>query len=172
MAKFNFKNLDEEVRALMIEEIQLDIAEDKLYISLRLNTFGANNYPEYLLQAAKEGDEETFETLLDINSCFNSHDMSKGKPSKMPKNASKLLCQSEFNRFYIRAVCRKSILENKSHVEIYRARESSWSRPDSDAKIGTSLSANELLDDLRRSIGAPPKVLPEVNSGLSVALIV
>lgn len=171
MAKFHFKNLDEDVRALMVEEIQLDIDESKLYESARLNSFGASNYSDYLLQSAKKGDEETFELLLDINTCFNPSDLSKGKPSKMPKNASKLLCQSEFNRFYIRAVCRKSILEDEEFVEVYRARESSWSRSESESKIGTLLSAKELLDDLRNSIGVNPTILPEVNSGLSVELL-
>lgn len=171
MAKFNFKDLDDQVRALMVEEIQSDIAEDKLYLSSRLNAFGVSNYPDYLLQAAREGDEETLEVLLDINTCFNPSDYSKGKPSKMPKNSSKLICQSEFNRFYIRAICRKSILDNKEFVIVYRARESSWSRPESEAKIGVRLSAKELLDDLINSIGDKPTILPEVNSGLSVMLI-
>ena len=171
MAKFHFNNLDEDVRALMVEEIQLDIDESKLYESARLNSFGASNYSDYLLQSAKKGDEEAFELLLDINTCFNPNDLSKGKPSKMPKNSSKLLCQSEFNRFYIRAVCRKSILDDKEFVEVYRARESSWSRPESEAKIGVQMSAQELLDDLRSSIGDTPKLLPDLNSGLSVMLV-
>lgn len=149
----------------------MDIDESKLYESARLNSFGASNYSDYLLQSAKKGDEETFELLLDINTCFNPSDLSKGKPSKMPKNSSKLLCQSEFNRFYIRAVCRKSILEDKEFVEVYRARESSWSRSESESKIGALLSAKELLDDLRNSIGVSPTILPEVNSGLSVKLL-
>lgn len=170
MAKFHFKNLDEQVRALMVEEIQLDITESKLFESERLNEFGRNNYEDYLLQASKEGDEETFEILLNINTCFNPNDLSRGKPTKMPKNASKLLCQSEFNRFYIRAVCRKSIHDSKEFVRVYRARDSSWSRSESEAKIGTLLSAQELLDDLRNSIGVSPNILSEVNSGLSVKL--
>lgn len=171
MAKFNFRNLDEEVRALMVEEIQSDIADSKLYISSRLNSLGVSNYPNYLLQAAKKGDEETLETLLDINTNFNPTYLRKEKHVPMPINASKLLCQSEFNRFYIRAVCRKSILDNKEFVVVYRARESSWSRPESEAKIGVQISAQELLDDLRSSIGDTPKLLPDLNSGLSVMLV-
>ena len=155
----------------MVEEIQSDIADSKLYISPRLNSLGVSNYPNYLLQAAKKGDEETLETLLDINTNFNPTYLRKGKQVPMPIHASELLCQGEFNRYYIRAVCRKSILEDKPYVEIYRARESSRSRSESEAKIGARLSAKELLNDLRNSIGKKPTVLPEVNSGLSVMII-
>jgi hypothetical protein len=62
----------------------------------------------------------------------------------------------------------KSIENNIETVEIYRARESSWSRPESEMKIGTKINAIELLNDLRGSVGEEPKILPEVNSGLSV----
>lgn len=94
-----------------------------------------------------------------------------GKLKKNPSNASTLLSQNEFNRFYIRAICLEAIEKNDEKVEIYRARESSWSRSESEALIGRIVDANELLADLRENIGKTPKLLPVFNSGLSVKLI-
>ena len=91
-----------------------------------------------------------------------------GKSRKVPSNAAKLISQSEFNRFYIRAVCLEAIEKDIKEIEVYRARPSSSSRPESEAMIGKKLSPKELLDDLRDSIGKEPKILPHINSGLSV----
>jgi hypothetical protein len=170
MAKFNFSNLDSETRDLMLSEIKNDINDENLYISERLNEDGQENYESYLIKSVKSGDEETLEELLDINSHFNATYLRQGNPVKMPSNASKLLSQSEFNRYYIRAICLKAIKNDIEFVEIYRARESSWTRPESEAKIGNKISAKELLNDLRNSIGTEPKLFPEINSGLSIKI--
>jgi hypothetical protein len=63
MAKFNFLNLDEETRRLMLLEIENDLNKELLYVSDRLNDLGKKNYQDYLIQSAKEGDEESFEKL-------------------------------------------------------------------------------------------------------------
>ncbi len=168
--KFDFENLDDDTRELMLSEIRNDIEQENLYISERLTDLGKENYASFLLDAAKDGDEETFQILLDSGIHFNSTFLRQGNPVKMPSNASQLLAQSEFNRYYIRAICLKAIMNNIVNVEIYRARQSSRSRPESEAKIGQFLSAKELLEDLRISIGIEPRILPEVNSGLSVKI--
>jgi len=170
MAKFNFLNLNQNVRSFMLSEINNDIEMDNFYISERLNDTGKENYAAFLIDSATNSDEEAFEALLDIETHFNPTSLRLGKPVKTPSNASSLLCQSEFNRYYIRAICAYAIANNINEVEIYRARESSWSRPESEAKIGKKISAQDLLDDLRSSIGAEPKLMPEVNSGLSVKI--
>jgi hypothetical protein len=170
MAKFNFLNLDQNVRSFMLSEINNDIEMDNLYISERLNVTGKEKYAAFLIDSATNSDEEAFEVLLDITTYFNPTSLRQGKPVKTPSNASSLLCQSEFNRYYIRAVCVHAIVNEITEVEIYRARESSWSRPESEAKIGDKISAQDLLNDLRSSLGVEPKLMPEVNSGLSVKI--
>lgn len=170
MAKFNFLNLDQNVRSYMLSEINKDIEMDNFYVSERLNDTGKKNYAAFLIDSATNSDEEAFEGLLDFETHFNLTSLRQGNPVKTPSNASSLLCQSEFNRYYIRAVCAHAIANDISELEIYRARESSRSRPESEAKIGKKLSAQDLLDDLRSSIGAEPKLMPEVNSGLSVKI--
>jgi hypothetical protein len=168
MAKFNFINLDDDIRQLMLAEIQMDIDNNNLFISTRLNEKGRLYYQEYLMTSVTSGDEESFEKLLDIVDHFNPTFLRQEKVVRMPSNASTLVCQSEFCRFYIRALCLKAISNSVDTVEIYRARESSYVRPDSEAKIGTFLYAKDLLEDLRNSIGVEPKLFPEINSGLCI----
>ncbi|MGE0018326.1 MAG: hypothetical protein AB7S72_01560 [Draconibacterium sp.] len=170
MAQFNFHNLDSVTRNLMLSEIHSDIEHRKLYESERLNETGRKNYQSYLIKSVTEGDEVLLENLLEINTHFNQTYFRVDKHVKMPSNASTLLSQSEFNRFYIRAICLRAITDGINNVQIYRARESSWARPESEAKIGTLVSAKELLEDLRNSIGTEPKLFPEINSGLSVKI--
>lgn len=168
MANFNFINLSQSVREKMISEIESDISNDCLYKSPRLSETGAETYPELLKESVLRGNEASLtEALGDL---MNSVEVVNNKTRKVPKNAASLLAQSEFNRFYIRGICCEAIENGIEEVEVYRGRESSWSRPESDAVIGNKISAKELLEDLRNNIGKQPKYLPEINSGLTVKL--
>ena len=169
MVDFKFENLTSSVREKMVSEIDSDIQNEQLYISNRLNEEGKIKFPELLKDSALNYNEKGLSENL--NGFFNTQEEVNGKIKKVPSNASTLLSQSEFNRFYIRAVCLEAIEKKDENVKIYRARESSWSRPESEALIGNTVNANELLTDLRESIGVSPKLLPEINSGLSVKLI-
>tara|TARA_R110002020_G_scaffold179235_2_gene372376 strand:+ start:120 stop:629 length:510 start_codon:yes stop_codon:yes gene_type:complete len=169
MADFNFQNLTIPIREKMISEINSDIQNHKLYISTRLNEEGKLNFPDLLKKSAlNETEKELSENLQEF---FNLKEEVNGKLKKVPSNASVLLSQSEFDRFYIRAVCLEAIKKGDEVVEVYRARDSSWSRAESEALIGTQINASELLTDLRDNIGVAPRLLPEINSGLSVKLI-
>ncbi len=90
---------------------------------------------------------------------------------KMNIRAPQTLAEGEFNRYYIRGLCAKVCADGGGMVEVYRARESSWARPESEALIGRRIDAAELLEDLRTHTGEAPTLLPEVNSGLSVRLV-
>ena len=170
MSDFNFLNLTDDVRNFMIEEINSDIEKGVLYISSRLNEVGKEKFPTFLINAAKSGNDVNLQQDLQSSIYFNPTYLRQGKPVKMPSNSADLLAQGEFNRFYIRGICRKAVADGIETVEIYRARHSSWSRPESEIKIGRRISAKDLLEDLRKSVGEQPQILPEVNSGLSVKL--
>lgn len=168
MGTFNFVNLSGSVRQKMLTEIEADLAAGKLYISPRLNERGRESYPRYLKASVAEGDESTLEVLLQQNDCLNKTESRGGTMRRVIRNAARLIAQNEFNRFYIRAVCLEAIERGIDEVEVYRARESTETRPESDALVGSKVNARELLDDLRESVGTAPALLPEVNSGLSV----
>ena len=89
----------------------------------------------------------------------------------MPRNAPLTLAEGEFNRFYIRALCKFAIYNNKK-IRVYRAKTVSNPRIESEEKIGQILDANCLLNDLRQNVGIDTFLgLPSVNSGLSIEII-
>ena len=166
--KFDFWNLDDEVRELMLSEINSDIENNRFFISRRLNQKGKDVFADYLIRSVEDGDEKTFEEMLDIDYYFEEYEFRNNDLVSMPSNASKLLCQTVFNRYYIRAVCLKAIQDGIEDVEIYRARESSNKRYESEMRIGDLVNAEELLEDLRNF--GTPTLIPEINSGLSVTI--
>lgn len=170
---FDFHDLERAtIRALMLEEAKLDIAESLLYYSERFNERGHTIYEKTLLEALGSHDEVWLERQLFSPTCFNSTELRAGKVVKVPSNASTVFAQSEFNRFYVRGLCRFALNNPGTRLRVYRARQSSRARPESEAKIGTLLDPQTTLTDLRSRIGINPEFgLPEVMSGLSVEIL-
>jgi len=173
---FKFENLDLETRKLMIAEINSDIQGQKLYFSKRFNENGHTLYAELLLNAAEFGDEKSLGNSLKENDCFAEKEARNGKNgitlAKVPDNANTVLAESEFNRFYIRAIAQRAI-DSGLKLIVYRARYSDSPRSGSEEKIDLEISAEELLLDLRNNIGIDTVLglPPGPNSGLSVKLI-
>lgn len=172
----NLENLDDEnIRRYMIEEVEQDIAEEKLYISKRLLEGAISNYTEYLKNAIQNGDSTMLADELLTNYCLKKTEPRKTKNGitmvKVSSNAHETLANGEFNRFYIRGVCRKAI-EESMEVEAYRAKTVSKPRADSASKIGMTYNPSKLLEDLRGNIGIDTSLgLPfGPNSGLSIRL--
>lgn len=165
---FNFSELTDEIRSLMSAEIELDNTKGLVYISDRLTSIGRVAYLPTLRRAVQNGDEVSLQDELEANNYFEAYEFARGKRSKVPSNAAQVLAQNEFNRYYIRAVCVKAIEVGQENVKVYRARQSSMSRPESELKIGRLINAKDLLLDLRNNIGQPVTLLPEISSGLSV----
>ena len=92
--------------------------------------------------------------------------------AEVPYTAPETLAEGEFNRFYARGLCRRAIEEGTSQLIVYRAKQVMNARSASQAKIGTKISAKELLQDLRTHPGVDTALgLPQgPNSGLSVKL--
>ncbi|MCD8167612.1 MAG: hypothetical protein LUE93_16900 [Bacteroides sp.] len=154
----------------MVAEVDLDVERGKLYLSKRLTEEGRIYYPIFLRAAFREGDEKMLEDYLTYNKLLEKREIDKERVRKVPRNAAQLIAQSEFNRYYIRAVCLRAIERGHTEVEVYRARSSYKNRSSSDEKVGTRINAALLLDDLRSSPGEEPRMLPEINSGLSVKI--
>jgi len=173
----NYKNLDEPTRKLMLDELQIDEGKGILYLSNRLSEPGLQQYPRLLKTAIEDGNDGTLEASLSKIGIFNAT-FPRKKPSggysevKMPSNAAQTLAEGEFNRFYIRGICRVAIEANTNEVLVYRAKEVKQPRPGSEEMIGQSRDAEKLLEDLRSSIGVDTALgLPQgPNSGLSVHL--
>lgn len=167
-------NLDTETRNFQLREILADIEAGTLYISKRLNPVGVSVYPEILKEAAQKYDDAWL--AVQLRDKFNATEPRniKGKitQAKIPTNASEMLAEGEFNRFYLRGLCLRAISDNISNLIVYRAKQVSNPRDDSNAKIGTVIDPSALLLDLRKNIGVETALgLPSgANSGLSAKL--
>lgn len=175
--KFQFENLDERTRQLMLDEIKTDIATKKLYPSIYFNAKGERLYPDFLLHSVAKGDEETLATILKQNDCFKDKAERVNKKTgeislvSVPVTANETIAQGEFNRFYIRALCLLAISTGQQ-LKVYRARHSENPRMESEMLIGRIIDANKLLDDLRNNIGVETAFgIPGINSGLTVKFV-
>ncbi|MBS1673514.1 MAG: hypothetical protein JSS74_06075 [Actinobacteria bacterium] len=169
---FFFMDLDERTREFALAELDDDVVRDGVYVSERLSADGAAVYVGLLRDALSSGNPASFEASLSSPGIFNASETTRqGVVRTMARNAASLLAGGEFNRYYVRAVAARAIADGRSHVTIYRARESGWHRPESDAQIGLSVDAQNLLVDARANSLTPEAIsLPDVNSGLSVHL--
>ena len=174
---FAFSYLDATTRPFMLEEIDNDIAANTLYVSDRLNDLGRNLYLSLLREAALFFDEVWLAGQLRTRGCFNaSYERKKPKggftQAAMPFNAPETLAEGEYNRFYMRGLCRRAIGAGVSQLVVYRAKTVVNARPESEAKLGMLISAEALLNDLRTNPGIDTflGLPPGPNSGLCVAL--
>lgn len=173
--EFNFENLDEQTRLAMISEVKTDRDKKVIYYSKRFTKYGRIKYLALLLDAVKSGDEQTLAKSIKINYCFVETEKREGKngviQANIPKNANQVFAESEFNRFYIRALAKIALSTNRGLI-IYRAKQSKTPRPESELMIGKKIDPLNLLYDLRNHIGVDTAFgLPAgPNSGLSVRL--
>ena len=167
MAKYNFLNLNEGIRRLMLSEVQHDNARRKFFFSPRFNANGRKIYMDALKAALTSGSEETLQAALEDGENFN---MWEAQGKKVSNNIAANFAQSEFNHYYVRAICAKAIELKKPTVEVYRAYPTASKKHKSDLKIGIHIKPERLLEDMRKNVGSPSTVLPELTAGLSIKL--
>lgn len=170
-----FDHLDT-VKPLMQNELQIDVECGATYLSPRLTAFGALQWRELLDLAIREHDERWLAARLRQSRLLKEVEtysrLGVAKQRRVPATAADTLAEGEFNRYYIRGVCRFAI-ENGGHVvAVCRVRDSDVPREESQRLIGRELNATEVLNDLRNSPGVDVAlgVPPGPNSGLSVRL--
>ena len=176
---FSFEHLDTRTRFLMVEEIDRDSIHGTLYESRLLTPLGKAAFCELLRAAASAHDAEFLVDVLAQAEHFvpSESALRAGVAYERRvnvRNAARRLAEGEFNRYYMRAVCRRA-LEGGAKVEAYRARESSQHRTESDALDGHTLEARSLLSVLRQrnrpTVGSAAGLVPgSVNSGVSLRL--
>lgn len=171
----HYEDLDEDVRKCMLEELDLDIRMGRLYISPRLTSEGARVWPDLLREAfCKHNDDWLASRIRSLGIMRETEERRTPKGNitevRVPSTAPNTLAEGEFNRFYIRGLCRHVLQSGGTEVEVYRGKEVDNPRPESQAMIGKRLSAQHLLEDLRVSQGVEPALglPPGPNSGLTV----
>ena len=148
----NFQNLDPITRKIMLDEMTGDLHAGNLYFSNRLNDHGRVLYPVLLKEAIISGDASMLAARIRVEGCLKAMERRGKGIAQIPYNAHETLAEGEFNRYYIRALCRRAIEENRVLV-VYRAKEVMSPRIESEMRIGRTIEAAILLNDLRNHIG-------------------
>ncbi len=173
----NYFNLDARTRGFMAEEIEMAVNDGSIYLSNFLTDTGKRDWSRLLRDAAVNGSDATLAGQLTLNARLQTS-YTKRKPrggfttAAVPVTAPETMAEGEFNRFYVRGLCRRAIDENIRQLIVYRAKPVDNPRPGSQEKIGTTIDPAILLADLRSSAGLEPSlgIPPGPNSGLSVRL--
>jgi hypothetical protein len=91
---------------------------------------------------------------------------------RVPYNAAEVLAESEFNRYYVRGLCRRATVNGIPRLEVYRAKYVVEARPESQAKIGLLVDPEVVLIDVRSSTGVETAlgIPPGPGSGISIRI--
>jgi len=154
--------LDKTTRECMLTELERDIASGILYYGVNLTAAGKAKWPELLRRAIEKHDDQWLARQLAAG-IMNTAEMYKAV----------MLAEGEFNRFYIRGLCVRTISEGGKAVLVCRAKSVVEPRPESSALVGKHVSAEALLQDLRTAQGKKPALgIPSgPNSGITVRLV-
>ena len=172
---FDFKNLDETTREYMLEAVEEAEESNNIYFSPRFSDEGRRLWLTLLKEAAKEHNEHWLAYQLDENEMMSGIEVAKkhtgGYSIKhVPTTAAETLADGQFNRFYMLALAKRAEAEKLPYLQIYRARERTDPRPESEELVGRRVSIDEVeaqLEKLERSLKS---WLLRPNSGLSLRL--
>ena len=172
-----YENLDESTRSFMLSEVDLDLSHEKLYMSPRLNELGEQNYAYLLKEAIEHHDDAWLAEQLHSRG-YMKEDVQRKKRGggfttvRVPKNAPNTLSEGEFNRYYARGLCLRVIEKGMDQVEVYLGKRVSKPRQELRDILGEKLSAETLLEDLRKSssVDSALGLSRRSNSGLTIRM--
>lgn len=175
MSGFTFPQLDEATRHLMREEFDEDLERDRVYLGKRLNEAGERAYLAALERTLEDGMPNDLQQALEPlpgDLWIPAITAKNGRRSTTPRTAAQTLAEGEFNRYYMRAICRRAIEEGDGRVRVRRGKAVSNPRSDRSVQVneGDVLDARAVLDDIRRHPGEDTDLgVPRgPNSGLSL----
>lgn len=173
---YNYRNLTQRVRRYMTEEVRYDIDRKSLHLSEKLNAKGKDNYANLLLSAVENDSDAKFAN--DLEKYISDFYAAKSKGlfgrshAKQP-SAAQTLAETEFNRYYIRALCRLAIELGSCKLQIYRAKESSVRTSETERLVGQIVNPILILRNLRenKEPDAALGLASGTPAGLSVELV-
>lgn len=168
-----FGELDDQVRSFMETELTDDIPESRILLSDRLSAEGRERWTFLLNDAITDHDDLWLAQQIITENLLNDEEPYKKSKSGFRKinkeAASKMLAESEFNKYYIRAICLKAIKNNQVVVRIFRAKEVNSPRPESNKLLNQTVNPSTLLEVVRgKTTHELFWAILEPNSGLSV----
>jgi hypothetical protein len=145
-----YEDLGQRTRQLMLDDLALGIADNRLVISPCLSGQGVRDYPNLQRQVIESGDDASLATALtEQRRLLRSHTRRKrgggyGIVLTPPKVAG-IIAESEFNHYYIRALARRAIGDCLVELVVVRAWSVTQPRPQSEALVETSLDPRAIL---------------------------
>lgn len=169
----NLLNLNDIIRKLMLNEVEYDAQRGKTFLSPRLNRTGQITYLAKLKHAIESQDAAWLAEQL--HGYFDSIELTHSKKgsvtSDIPKNADEMIAESEFNRYYMRALCLFAIEKESKHLIVSRTKHARSAILMPKVKVGSYIDPQKLLNDLRENVGRKTRLgLGEPSSSLSVRL--
>ncbi|TFE65721.1 hypothetical protein [Methylacidiphilum caldifontis] len=141
----------------------------------RLTEEGARLWPDLLREAFLKYDDNWLKSQLFSRGLMRASEYRRSRrsiitASRVSIRAAETLAEGEFNRYYMRGLCRYMIETGGTEVEVYRGKNVENPRLGSVAMIERRLLVQDLLNDLRISQGIEPALglPPGPNSGLTV----
>lgn len=163
-----------EIRAFMVEEIDMDIASDKVYRSNYMTQIGQGRFPDLLREAALSGTDDTL--VSSLGGLFNATTQRKRPKNPgyytapVPHNAATVLSEDQFNRYFCRGLARFAEATALPRLEVYRAKPVSEPRAESERKIGLLVEPAVVLIDLRNHQGVEPALGIPAGFGSGISL--
>ncbi len=170
---FLFADL-EEVRDLALSELEADIGGERVYSNPeRMTPAGIQRWPGLLADAIMGNGVEWLKSQIRLGVEYRRRIHTSRGPRTMGSHDIEMLCEGEFNRYYVRGVCLFAIENGLDTVEVYRGKVVSSPRAQSERLIGQALDPERLLTDLRQNVGVETAlgVPAGPNSGLTVRLV-
>lgn len=169
-------DLNAATRAAMLAELEEDVASQHVHLSPHLRDGAGSDYVGLLTAAAREFNDVWLAAALRTKGVVRTHETrpTQHGPKRitLAANEPELLAEAEFNRYYMRGLCRRAIEEGIPELSIYRARTVAKPRPEAERLVGTPIDPCALLEALQagasvdEALGLPPGR----DSGLSVRI--
>lgn len=146
----NYVSLDPRTRRFMRAESDLG----NHYVSPRLTPQGLAAWVPLLNAAAEAhtdvwlGDQLRVGAYMKNEEPYTRNGQQFWRRINVPF-ACEQLAEGEFNRYYLRGLCCRALEDGISSLLVYRGKEVRQPRPESEAKIGTFIDAQRLLETLR-----------------------
>jgi len=170
-----YRVLDLKLRIHMLDELLEDVKKNTFNLSPRFVPGSEKKWIELLKESVKRHDDSWLALQMRIQGMLRTHEtrMEQNGAVRMvsiPASASDSIAESEFNRFYVRAVCLDAISHQEEWVQICVGREVSSPRLASEVKVGKKINALKLLNELRANLEVDTALGIPVgpNSGLTV----
>ncbi len=172
-----YMHLDPATRRFMVEEVDLDVAGGTLYLSPWLSEGGRRDWSGLLREAVDRHNDDWLANQLRqrgriLETAIRRKPRGGTTTYRVPDTAPFTMSEGEFNRCYIRGLCRRAIEEHVGHLIVYRAKTVENPRPESEQRIGTHVDPQTILADIRSNPGVETAfgIPPGPNSGLCVRL--